>query len=227
MVALGNESQIEFNMTTSGYRSISAQVKNKAETMQRLIDAVGRIIKNKGYKGLGLNAIAKEADVSKILIHRYFGSVDGLVEAYVIGNDYWVAKIKDVKIEADGGMDRDALKKAITELLQNHFNYFYHHEAMRSIILWEITERTALLNSISQLREEVGGVLIEQAIPIFNNSKKSLTGVTAIIVSGIYYMVLHAKKNDSTICGVDINSKEGQKEILNTIAQIIDWTFAE
>ncbi len=207
------------------YINISAHVKNKEQTMQRLIDAVGTIIKNKGYKGLGLNAIAKEADVSKILIHRYFGGVDQLVEAYVLKNDYWIAKTKEVNIEASGKTDRETLKNLVSELLKGHFEYFNTHEEMRSIILWEITEKTDLLNSISHVREEVGKLLLEKSEPLLKGSKKSLKGVTALIVSAIYYMVLHAKKNESTICGIDINSQGGQIEILKTIEQIVDWAF--
>ena len=96
---------------------------------------------------------------------------------------------------------------------------------MRSIILWEITERTNLLNSISHLREDLGKLLIDNAMPMFEGSDKSIKGVTAILVSAIYYMVLHAKKNESTICGIDLNSKDGQQEILTTIDQIVDWAF--
>lgn len=214
-------------MTALNYRSISGHVKNKAETMQRLIDAVGNIIKNKGYKGLGLNAIAKEADVSKILIHRYFGTVDQLVEAYVLKNDYWIAKATEVKVETSGKSDRESLRDLVIHLLRGHFEYFNTHEEMRSIILWEITERTMLLNSICQVRETVGGMLIEKSAPIFANSNKNLKAITAIIVSGIYYMILHSKKNESTICGIDVSSKEGEKEILKAIDQIIEWTFIE
>jgi len=209
------------------YINISAHVKNKEQTMRRLIDAVGTIIKNKGYKGLGLNAIAREADVSKILIHRYFGGVDQLVEAYVLKNDYWIAKARDVNRETSGNTDRKTLKKLITDLLKGHFEYFSTHEEMRSIILWEITEKTDLLNSISHVREEVGKVLLEKSAPLFKGRKKSLKGVTALMVSAIYYMVLHAKKNQSTICGIDINSEMGKTEILKTIEQIVDWTFDE
>ena len=193
--------------------------------MQRLIDAVGSIIKNKGYTGLGLNKIAKEAGVSKILIHRYFGGVDQLVEAYILKNDYWIAKAQDVEIEDNVSIERQDLKKLVIDLLRGHFEYFYSHEEMRTIILWEITEQTNLLNSISHLRENMGNVLLDKAMPMFAYSSKSLKGVTALMVSGIYYIVLHAKKNKSTICGIDINSKEGQEEILKTIDQIIDWTF--
>lgn len=207
------------------YRNISGHVKNKEQTMLRLVDAVGTIIKNKGYKGLGLNAVAKEANVSKVLIHRYFGGIDQLVEAYVLKNDYWIAKTRDVNTQTSGKTDRKALKKLVSDLLNGHFEYFNTHEEMRSIILWEITERTDLLNSISHVREEMGNLLLEKSAPLFKDSNKSLKGVTALMVSAIYYMILHAKKNESTICGININSLEGQQEILKTIDQIIDWAF--
>lgn len=207
------------------YRNISSHVKNKEQTMQRLVDAVGAIIKKNGYKGLGLNAIAKEADVSKILIHRYFGGVDQLVEAYVLKNDYWIAKAGEVAVEAKGKTDNETLRDLVISLLKGHFEYFDTHEEMRSIILWEITEKTMLLNSVCLVREEVGSLLLEKAEPLFAGSKKNIKGITAILVSGIYYMILHAKKNESTICGIDVNSKEGQKEILDTIEQIVNWTF--
>jgi len=206
-------------------KNIPGHLKDKNQTMQLLIDAVGSIIKNKGYKGLGLNAIAKEAGVSKILIHRYFGSVDRLVESYVLQNDYWIAKSGEVAENTQSDTSKETLKTMVSGLLKGHFDYFNSHEEMRAIILWEITERTNLLNSISHLRENLGKLLIDKATPIFENSNKSLKGVTALLVSAIYYLVLHSKNNESTICGIDVNSIEGQKEIMKTIDQIIDWTF--
>ncbi|KQB99882.1 TetR/AcrR family transcriptional regulator [Pedobacter sp. Hv1] len=208
---------------TLRYRSVSGHVKNKNETMQRLVDAVGAIIKKNGYKGLGLNAIAKEADVSKILIHRYFGGVDQLVEAYVLKNDYWIAKAGEVKIETSGKTDRESLKELVSSLLRGHFEYFNTHEEMRSIILWEVTERTMVLNSISIVREGIGKLLLEKVEPLFAGSKKNIKAVTALLVSGIYYMILHSKKNESTICGIDVQSEK--QEILDAIDQIVDWAF--
>lgn len=208
------------------YKNISAHVKNKEQTMQRLIDAVGSIIGKSGYKGLGLNAVAREADVSKILVHRYFGGLDQLVEAYVLKNDYWIARTPEVVARTGGQTDPAALCELVVSLLQGHFEYFNTHPEMRSIILWEISERTALLNSISHVRESMGNVLLEKAAPLFENSQKNIKAVTALMVSGIYYMILHSKKNESEICGIDVNSAKGQKEILDTIKQIIEWAFS-
>jgi AcrR family transcriptional regulator len=39
--------------------------RDKEATKRKLIDAVGQIIKTRGYTGLGVNKVAKEAGVSK------------------------------------------------------------------------------------------------------------------------------------------------------------------
>ena len=54
----------------------------RALTEQHLTDAVGKIIREEGFKGLGINRIAKEAGCDKVLIYRYFGSMDGLIEGF-------------------------------------------------------------------------------------------------------------------------------------------------
>ena len=70
--------------------------KNRKLTERKLIDAVGDIIRSTGYTGLGVNAIAKNAGVSKKLIYRYFGTVDSLIETYLVERDYWVTFSKKV-----------------------------------------------------------------------------------------------------------------------------------
>jgi len=210
---------------TLNYKNVSSHKKNRNETSLRLIDAVGTIIKKKGYKGLGLNAIAREADVSKILIHRYFGSVDQLVEAYVLRNDYWIAKTPEVQIKTGGKTDLESLRDLTINLLKGHFDYFNTHEEMRAIILWEITEKTNLLNSICVVREEMGNLLLEKTEPFFSDSTKNIKAITALLVSGIYYMILHSKKNQSTICGINLSSKTDELEVLKAIEQIVKWAY--
>ncbi len=51
---------------TSGTRS-------KETTRLRLISAVGTLLARQGFNALGINAVAEEAGVDKVLIYRYFG----------------------------------------------------------------------------------------------------------------------------------------------------------
>lgn len=209
-------------------KNISKSPKNRLLTERKLINAVGSIIREKGYKGLGVNAIAKEAKVSKKLIYRYFDNVDRLIEIYVIEKDYWLSFNK--KISAELLPKKLKNKKShlidfLSSLLEKQFEFFWNEDEMQKIILWEISEKTSLLNSVCKVREEYGDTVMELVAPYFKNSPVSIRGVAALLVSGIYYMVLHAKKNESTICGVDLNTEEGRAEITASIRQVIESTF--
>ncbi|MBC8985954.1 TetR/AcrR family transcriptional regulator [Pedobacter sp. N36a] len=200
-------------------------IKSRLLTERKLIDAVGTIIKAKGYRALGVNEIAREAKVSKKLIYRYFENVNRLIETYVIEKDYWLSYKKSISNDIEGINKKSALIDTISSLLEKQFEYFWNEEEMQKIILWEISERTILLDSLCKVRAEQGDVLLEMSDPYFKNSPVSLRGVSALLVSGIYYMVLHAKKNESTICGLDINSAAGRAEVKKSIRHIIEWAF--
>ena len=59
-------------------------IKNRQATEMALIKAVNDIIEESGFEGLGINAVAAKAKVSKMLIYRYFNSLDGLIAAYIL-----------------------------------------------------------------------------------------------------------------------------------------------
>ena len=59
-------------------------------TEQRMLKAVGEMIRRDGFEKLGVNAVAAHCGVSKILIYRYFGSLDGLLAAYIRQHDFWI-----------------------------------------------------------------------------------------------------------------------------------------
>lgn len=53
------------------------------------MDAVERIAIRDGLDACGVNAIAHEAGVDKVLIYRYFGGVDGLVSNVIAERAAW------------------------------------------------------------------------------------------------------------------------------------------
>lgn len=55
--------------------------RNRQLTRDRIRDASLRILRLTGFAGWGVNAIAREAGVDKVLLYRYFGSLEGLLEA--------------------------------------------------------------------------------------------------------------------------------------------------
>ena len=61
--------------------------KDRETTEKRLLTAVGEIVEESGLESLGINAVAQRAGVSKMLIYRYFGSLEDLIAQYIIQQD--------------------------------------------------------------------------------------------------------------------------------------------
>ena len=209
----------------TGYKRISGKIHNRPLTERRLIDAVGTIIGKRGYKGLGVNAIAKEADVSKSLIYTYFNSVDKLIETYILEKDFWMVSKNQMAGLLEKANTKSGLIEILVFILQKQFDYFFNEEEMQQLILWEITEKSDMMNSVGNARESLGEDFFELTDKHFKGSDVNFHAIAALLVSGIYYLVLHARKNKSKQCGIDINTEEGRNEILKAIRQIIKWSF--
>lgn len=199
--------------------------KNRKLTERKLIDAVGDIIRSTGYTGLGVNAIAKNAGVSKKLIYRYFGTVDSLIETYLVERDYWVTFSKKVSDAAVASNKKQTMIEFSSSIFENQFDFFFNEDEMQRIILWEISEKNNILNDLSRKREAMGEELLKLTDPYFKDSDVNFRAVSAIIICGIYYSVLHTKKNASTICGLDLNTETGRKEITKAIRKIVELCF--
>ena len=63
---------------------------DREATENKLIVAIGQMIEENGFEKIGINAVAAKSGVSKILIYRYFGSIDGLITAFIRKNDFWL-----------------------------------------------------------------------------------------------------------------------------------------
>ncbi len=64
--------------------------RDRSQTERKLIDAVGYLIAQEGLISVGINRVARQSGVNKVLIYRYFGSIDGLIQAYYRRNQSWL-----------------------------------------------------------------------------------------------------------------------------------------
>lgn len=59
------------------------QVRNKENTKQLFLDAVGELLRTRGFSALKVNDIAATAGLDKKLIYKYFGGRDQLLDQYL------------------------------------------------------------------------------------------------------------------------------------------------
>ncbi|MBJ7880401.1 TetR/AcrR family transcriptional regulator [Gelidibacter salicanalis] len=200
------------------------EINDKERSKQKLINAVGIVLKSEGYTGLTATNIAKVAGLSRRLITIYFDSVDDLVETYVRNKDYWSAASGNADKIIVENKGRDT-RKVIDYLLQNQLEYFYNNPEMQKIILWEISKKTKVMYEVCNDRERLGSKVFELVDRELEGKNIDVRAVSALLVAGIYYMVLHAKSTDTLFCEIDINQPEGMKRIKNAISLILEKIY--
>jgi DNA-binding transcriptional regulator YbjK len=199
-------------------------INDKERSKQKLIEAVGIVIKTRGYTGLTATNIAKEAGLNRRLITFYFSSIEELIETYVRGKDYWVAASGNV---GDMTTDSQALdtQKILTSLLTNQLEYFYNNEEMQKIILWQISESSRIMKEICDEREQLSQLFFELSDKELKDKDIDLRAVSALLVAGVYYLVLHAKSTDTTFCEIDLKTSEGLERIKKAISFVLNRTY--
>lgn len=199
------------------------EFRNKERTKIKLINAVGEVILNHGYTKLGINRIADTAGVSKKLIYRYFGNVENLIEIYIKQKDYWISLSQDSieEIPADYG------EELLIKMFQDLFHDLSIQPEMQKVLIWEISEKTNIMKEITALREKMGSEFFRMVDSYFENSNADFRATCAIVLGGIYYMVLHSNGTGGPFCEINIKDASEQERINEAIRKLISWTYQE
>ncbi len=199
-------------------------VYDKEKTRQKLIKAVGSILIKEGFQNIKINRVEAVSGVSKKLIYRYFGGLEGLIKEYLEQRDFWNIQIK----QTEGRFYNTATpleKQEICAILEEQFHFFHKSPEMQKIILWGISEKNKTLKKIANNREKFGEPVFKKADLTFKDSDIDFRAVSGTIVAAIYYMILHGKMLGTTVCEIDITKTEGRERYLNTFKKIIDLCY--
>jgi AcrR family transcriptional regulator len=197
--------------------------RNPDERKQKLIEAVGDTLTAKGYEGLGINKIAEHAGVSKPMIYEYYGSLNGLLKAYIAGKDFWVQYLESLVLPEKPTPEE--LKCCFITMLQDQFRFFHQEKEMQRLVHWQISGYNPLMRATCEAREREGARLLRLADDHFRKSGISLKAVMALLVGGVYYNVLHDSAGLGTMAGIDLRNEKDFDIMLKTMAQIIGWAF--
>ncbi|MBS2014044.1 MAG: TetR/AcrR family transcriptional regulator [Deltaproteobacteria bacterium] len=136
-------------------------------TEEKLVAALGTVLRREGVAGLGINAIAAEAEVEKVLIYRYFGGLEGLMEAYGARSDFWPSL--EELVGKGGEVLRDPDKpRAGARVLLNYARALRKRPLTLDLLAWECTHRNPLTVALEKVREaqsdELARLLVEGGV---------------------------------------------------------------
>lgn len=195
---------------------VDAKVKkrDRERTKGKILKAVGEVIEQFGTEKVGVNLIARTAGVNKVLIYRYFETVDGLMEQYVKSGEY-ASTMGDEYIDNMNAIPPEERGKALTSLMNTFLIDLRERKATRDILRWEIGTGKSML---SDARNQIATRLVEKIGELPNY--KDTSALMAFLTAGIYYMTIATDYRDKMI-DVDLHTDEGWKRIENVIESII------
>ncbi|MEM7623644.1 MAG: TetR/AcrR family transcriptional regulator [Planctomycetota bacterium] len=180
--------------------------KDRARTEQLVIDALGRVLASEGFQGVGVNRVAREAGVSKMLIYRYFGGLDGLVREYGHRGTFW-----PTFEEITEGLDPDEQDIAVCfgHVMERYIEGVRRRPQTLEILAWEMSETNELVRILEQTRESLGLQLLERFEPLFRSQTTvDANALTALFAGGIHYIACRAR-NTEHFNGVPVQVDEG------------------
>lgn len=195
-------------------------IKNRPTTEQNLLRAVNEIVEQGGFEALGVNAIATKAGVSKMLIYRYFNSLEGLIAAYIAQYDFWI----NFNLELP---DKEHLGDFIKAMFANQITSLRENYALRRLYRWELATDNSFVAELRHRREEKGMQLVRCVSEISGHPIENVAFLATLVTSSISYLAL-LEENCPIYNGIKIQQEEGWIKIENGINALVDlWLLKQ
>lgn len=189
-------------------------MKNREQTEEKILEAVGSIIENQGFEKVGINAIATEAGVSKMLIYRYFGGVEELIAQYLIQKDYWANT--DAVI-----INPEAVGDSIKSMFRRQVEQLRNDVTLRRLYRWELFTDNQNIQQLRNRREENGCRLIKMVSALTGCPDAQVAALASILSASISYLALLESQCQS-YNGICLQTDEGWNQLMQGIEMIID-----
>jgi AcrR family transcriptional regulator len=198
-------------------------IRDKEATKLRLLAAVGALLASDGFGALGVNAVADEAGVDKVLIYRYFGGMTGLLRAFGQSGDFWPGISEVIGDEPTELMDLPLADRWATGL-KRYAEALRRRPVTKEILAWEQIEQNELTDILRQARGQWFKELMAHFPSDDQATDADLVGTVLLIVGAIHYFIVLSRLQ-TDFSGVVVNTDEGWEHINAVITAICKRTL--
>lgn len=197
----------------------AVQTRDAQATRGRILDAVGRLLVREGFGALGVNAVAREAGVDKVLIYRYFGGMDQLLEAWGNASDFW-----PTLEEVMGPEPETELASLVAGLLKRHLRALRTRPHTLEVLAWETVTRHPLTAILDRIREARSEQLMEAISDKLREAKLDVFAFSALMGAGMQHLLLRSRTVE-VFNGIPIGMPEGWDRLELALDDICERVF--
>jgi AcrR family transcriptional regulator len=160
-------------------------------TRERLLCAVGEVLAREGFGAVGVNAIAKQAGVDKVLIYRYFGGLPELLQAWGRSGRFWPSVDELLR-----SAPPDLLQRPVAERFALFFDHFV--DALRArpltveILAAELVQPNEL-TAVLEAEREAWGFEAQRVLGGPEADVPWLQDVITLLIAGVQFLLVRAR----------------------------------
>jgi len=197
--------------------------RDRKKTRLEILNAVGRVLARSSFRELGVNSIAREAGVDKVLIYRYFGGLPQLLKAFAKESGFW-PELGELEGETSKPTMPMTEAERAKRLVLAFARALRARPLTQEIMRWELLDRNELTRSLAQYREEQGAKVFHQ-IEKSGDSGADTRAIGSLLGAGLTYLILRSRVSN-VYNGLHLDSEEDWSRIERAAGFLVEAAFA-
>ena len=209
-------------MQTEDMAVVAAPPRNRDATRARILKAATELLGEDGFQNFGVNAVARRAGCDKQLIYRYYGGMDGLVDA--IGGELasWIGE----KMPVGGSSGFMLTYGDLVEHMMLLFMQALRNDPLtRRIIAWEVSDNSPQVRRLSEARSKALGLWIEKVRGAMPPPKGiDYFALNAILLAAVQHVVL-AGATAGRFAGLELSSEKDWDRVAQAVRRLVRGVY--
>ncbi|MBU6393654.1 MAG: TetR/AcrR family transcriptional regulator [Sphingomonadales bacterium] len=186
-----------------------------------MLDAAKAVLAQDGFSAFGVNAIARRAGCDKQLIYRYFGGLDGLVDAIALD----LAALFGEALDDQQAPDLRTYPALIEHLLLSLLEAFRRSDLLLRVAAWEVFDPTPVTIRLSNARGQALAAWVEARRGTLQPPPGiDAPAINATLIAAVQHLALSARSVGS-FAGVALMSDPDWERIRLVLRALVRTSY--
>jgi AcrR family transcriptional regulator len=194
--------------------------RDRKATEEAILAAFETVLVREGVPGLGVNAVAQEAGVNKVLIYRYFQDFTGLARHWVSKGSFWPSELELIG-DNPAAFEEKSVQDRVCEVLLNYFDGIRARPRTVEMLAGELLNPTdltrALTDGLAQPGKGVADYIKQESID--QDISDKVWGLIYIIYAVTTFLTVR-ERNNPQFLGLDLSNDETWKLLRKIISDM-------
>ncbi|GAB3050725.1 TetR/AcrR family transcriptional regulator [Spirosoma pulveris] len=189
--------------------------RNRAATTDRILNALEELLAQQGLAGVNMTRLAQKAAVSKILIYRYFGNLEGLIRHYVQSGRVLPPNTPALVKPPRATRQKDVAAYWSATTLHS-FAQLRLSAAARQLLKASVQAHDPLGDTVSEGLDQELSTLVEAFSLVKGGDYAALS---AVLLGGLSYLTIQAEL-DRSVLGMDLRGEADWQRVEQAVGLI-------